>query len=189
MTREDYIKVCSVCTNKSFNPKVGVTCGLTNEVANFKGTCQDFNEDTVAVRHEIMVSDSNRRQNRGVINLGRLALFAVGGIYILFGFLKVYLFAFGDLRYGMLDWIMAAVFIGLGIWSIKKAYLAMIIALGFYCASVLFLAVLNPVTLIQGFLWKILILALLTYGISTARAEEERRKKANSGNDDLLDQA
>lgn len=189
MTREDYIKVCSVCTNKSFNPKVGVTCGLTNEIANFKGTCPDYSENADAVRHEIMAADHRRSENKGVINRGRSALFVVAGLYVLVGFLEAYVILGAHILYGIIDWTIAAVFLGLGIWSYKKASLAMIIGLSFYCLIILLLALVEPLTIIQGVIWKILVIVWLSYGISTARAEEAKQKKVNSGNDDLLDQA
>lgn len=189
MTREDYIKVCSVCTNKSFNPKVGVTCGLTHEVANFEGTCSNFNEDAVAVKHETIASNYNRSQNKGLINRGRFALFVVAGLYVLVGFYEAFVILGADILYGIIDWTIAAVFLGLGIWSYKKAFLAMIIGLSFYCLIILLLALVDPITIIQGIIWKILVIVWLSYGISTARAEEAKQKKANSGIDDLLDQA
>ena len=40
MEREEHLKFCSVCTNRSFNPKVGVTCGLTEQIADFEGNCE-----------------------------------------------------------------------------------------------------------------------------------------------------
>ena len=41
MEREEHLKFCSVCTNRSFNPKVWVTCGLTEQIADFEGNCEN----------------------------------------------------------------------------------------------------------------------------------------------------
>ena len=54
MTREDYIKVCSLCTNRSFNPKTGIVCGITSEPASFNGNCSDYEEDEVATKHKVL---------------------------------------------------------------------------------------------------------------------------------------
>ena len=50
MTREERLKFCSVCTNRAFNPKQGMICGITNEVASFEGTCADYKEDAREVK-------------------------------------------------------------------------------------------------------------------------------------------
>ena len=187
MTREDYIKVCATCTKRSFNPKVGIICGLTNAPADFKGTCPDYNEDENAVKQETLRENHDKKQTRGTINKGRIALFVVGGLYVLVGFYEAFMILGADILFGIIDWTVAAVFIGLGIWSYRKASLALIIGLGFYILIMLLLAVIDPITIIQGIIWKIIIIVWLVYGISSARAEEAKQKKAST-EEDLLDQ-
>jgi hypothetical protein len=188
LTREDYIKVCSVCSNKSFDPKVGIICGLTNEIADFKGNCSDYSEDANAVKHQDLVSDFRNHENRGEINRGRFALFLVGGIYVFVGYWEAFVILYSNILYGIVDWTIAAVFIGLGIWSYKKASLAMIIGLIFYLFMIILFAWIESSTLMLGFIWKILVILWLSFGISKARAEEAKQVKAKAHNDDLLDQ-
>ncbi len=45
MTRQEYIAVCSTCTNRKFNPKLGIICGLTSEIASFENTCESYDDD------------------------------------------------------------------------------------------------------------------------------------------------
>jgi len=45
MTREEYLAVCKTCSNRGFDPKLGVISGLTNAPANFEATCPDYTED------------------------------------------------------------------------------------------------------------------------------------------------
>lgn len=48
MTRKEHLEFCKVCTNRKMNPKVGLVCSLTSEIADFKGSCSNFNRDEVA---------------------------------------------------------------------------------------------------------------------------------------------
>jgi hypothetical protein len=62
----------------------------------------------------------------------------------------------------------------------------MIIGLSFYLLLVIFLAIIDPYTLVQGIIWKVIIVSSLGYGIVTARAQEKENAKVKST--DLLDQ-
>ena len=48
----DISKICQKCANRSFNPKVGLVCGLTQEKPNFIDTCAKFKIDPVNARRE-----------------------------------------------------------------------------------------------------------------------------------------
>jgi hypothetical protein len=80
---------------------------------------------------------------------------------------------------------MAAIFIGLGVWSYKQASLALIIGLIVYVAVIILLAFLDPSSIIKGIIWKVLIIYSLVYSIKTARSEEAKIKKTSV---DLLDE-
>jgi hypothetical protein len=185
MTREERLKFCSVCTNRAFNPKQGMICGITNEVASFEGTCADYKEDA----REVVIED---RKKQGVIgetnkslNKGRYALFIVAGLYVIVGYMEAYVILGHELLFGIIDWSIAAIFIGLGIWSYYKAFLAMVIGLGLYVLINLLLAWAEPSSLFSGIIWKAIVITYLVYGIKTAREEEKKQKPVS---DDLLDQ-
>lgn len=44
-TREQQMEFCKICTNRKFDAQRGLLCGLSNEFANFDGTCVDFTVD------------------------------------------------------------------------------------------------------------------------------------------------
>ena len=45
MTRNEHLAFCKKCTNRSFDPKKGITCKITNDIADFEDSCKDFSLD------------------------------------------------------------------------------------------------------------------------------------------------
>lgn len=186
MTREEYIKICSVCTNRKFNPKEGVVCGLTEMPANFELSCPDYNEDANELRLVKMKESHDKKQANKKVNRGRIALYIVAGMYALAGVYEAFFMLGAHILFGTIDWIVSGIFIGLAILSYKKAFIAMVIGLVVYLGLVVLIAVFDPSTIVQGILWKILITALLVHGIREAKSSESKEVKAV--NEDLLDQ-
>lgn len=186
MTREEHLEYCKVCTNRSFDSKRGVVCGITNNIADFDIECPEYNPDSEAIASRERVKAIRKGETKSTINKGRIALFIIGGLYILRGFLEAYVLPFNDILYGYIDWGIAAVFIGLGIWSYKKPALALTIGLIVYIAIILLLAVVDASTIFEGAIWKILIITYLIYAISTARKEGD--PNPNKSSDEILDQ-
>ena len=186
MTRQEYINICSVCTNRKFRPKDGIICGLTDQPADFELTCSDYNEDTNEVRLAKMTEKQIQKLSNKAVNRGRIALFIVAGMYLLAGTYEAFFMYGADIIFGAIDWGVSAIFIGLAILSYKKAFVAMVIGLAVYLGLVVLLAVFDPSTIIQGIIWKIIIVTFLVLGI-----QETYKKKdvqVNVSNDDLLDQ-
>lgn len=189
MTREDQLKFCSVCTNRGFNPKHGIICGLTNAMATFTESCTDYVKDEKEIQLEEQRKDSLKGETNKEINRGRYALFIVGILYVITGFVESFVIDGHDILYGIIDWIVAAIFIGFGVLSYKKASLALILGLSFYVLIVILLALVDPTTLLKGVLWKILIVVSLVYGLRTSLEEDAKKKKTVMDNGDLLDQS
>lgn len=189
MTRQEHLAFCSVCTNRSFNPKFGIVCGLTKEVANFDPTCADFKEDAAELRiaHEKVAEEKliEKKTINNRINKARIALFLIGGLYVIVGFLEAYVLPEHELLYGIIDWVVAGIFIGLGVWSYKAPVPSLISGLVVYVTLVLLLAAIDVSTLFQGVIWKVAIIYYLIHGIKTAREEAKLVKKSNA---DLLDE-
>jgi hypothetical protein len=185
LTRQDHLAFCSVCTNRSFNPKFGIVCGLTKEVANFDPTCADFKEDAAELRiaHEKVAEEKSNKKK--TISKARIALFLIGGLYVIVGFLEAYVLPGHELLYGIIDWVVAGIFIGLGVWSYKAPVPSLITGLVVYVAIMLLLAVIDVSTLFRGVIWKVAIIYYLIHGIKTAREEAKLVKKSNA---DLLDE-
>lgn len=45
MTREDYVEVCKLCTNRKMDIQEGILCKITDDKANFVNECQHFTKD------------------------------------------------------------------------------------------------------------------------------------------------
>lgn len=186
MTRQEYIKICSVCSNRKFNPKEGIVCGLTDKPADFELTCSYYNEDPNEVRLATMKEKHDKQQSNRVVNRGRIGLYIVAGLYALAGIYEAFFMLGAEVLFGIIDWIVAGIFIGLAILSYKKAFIAMVTGLAVYLLLIVLLAIVDPTTIIQGVIWKILITALLVHGIKEAKSTEVKKEKVSS--DELLDQ-
>jgi hypothetical protein len=44
--RKYHLSYCKICKNKLLNIKVGIECGITNQIANFEQSCQDYKLDS-----------------------------------------------------------------------------------------------------------------------------------------------
>lgn len=86
MTRQDYVKVCNTCKNKSFDRQQGVICNLTKNIASFSNVCEDYLEIEKAVKvnyeKKSYVDEEQLAVNRkgAVKNMIFGALWCVGGI-------------------------------------------------------------------------------------------------------------
>lgn len=65
--------------------------------------------------------------------------------------------------------IVSAIFVGLGIWAQKQAMPALISGISLFTLLILAAAILEPATIVSGFLWKLLIYGFLIRGIKAAR--------------------
>ncbi len=45
MTREEHLRFCKMCLHKKFNVQHGIVCGLTDKIADFEDTCENFRRD------------------------------------------------------------------------------------------------------------------------------------------------
>lgn len=59
MTRQEQLKFCKVCQHKGFNPKLGIICNLTSEVASFENTCENY-----IVDEQIAALENYRKENK-----------------------------------------------------------------------------------------------------------------------------
>jgi len=56
MTREEHLVFCKKCHNRKFDFQTGLKCGLTDELADFEETCENFSHDE-SVKEEIQVEE------------------------------------------------------------------------------------------------------------------------------------
>lgn len=65
MTRKERLRYCKVCKNQDFNPRKGIICNRTNELADFEGECMYYTEDTVQKSkleaNQVLLKDNSKR--------------------------------------------------------------------------------------------------------------------------------
>lgn len=183
MNREAQLKFCGVCKNRTFNPKHGTICGLTNELPTFSGMCKDYLEDEREIRLQTLSKEKEISETKKTLNKGRYALIVIGGLYLLIGVFEAFFMIENQLIFGLLDWGIGAVFIGLGIWSFYKPFVALLSGLIFYIALNLLFALIEPMTLFSGLILKFIVISYLIYSIKVAQNEQSRAQS-----NDILDQ-
>jgi predicted MFS family arabinose efflux permease len=183
--REIQLQYCQICQNRSFDPKHGIICGLTDEKATFELTCPDFKQDEKETTIIEATQKREKKEDLKKVNNARVTLFVIGGFYIIIGFVEAYIIAGHELLFGIVDWVIAGFFIGLGILSQKHPFVAILSGLILYVFIVLLLFLVEPTSLLQGIIWKIAILYYLIMGVKTARQTQLAEDKKNTA--DLLD--
>jgi hypothetical protein len=174
MEREEHLKFCSVCTNRSFNPKVGITCGLTEQIADFEGNCENYVEDKKEVESNKKSNEEEISETKKSINIGRISLFCLGGLYVLVGFIEAYYIEYHHIIFGIIDWFFALIFLGLAIWSYAKPYLALIIGLVLFILLNLLGAFIDPATIFSGIIFKFVVIGFLIHGIKNANLKNQK---------------
>ena len=57
MTRDQHLEFCGRCTNRKFDADRGIVCGLTNDIAAFESTCDNYSIDTAITTIRPSVED------------------------------------------------------------------------------------------------------------------------------------
>jgi len=178
MTHEERLKSCLICTNRDFNPRLGIVCRLTNAVAHFENHCPEFHVDPIAQKAEENNKAVALENEKSTVNQARLVLFALAMVYVVYGIFEGFMLQNSLLLAGIIDFSIAAVFFGLSLLSLKKPFLSLVIGLGFYGLIILLLGIIEPATLLQGIYVKFVVIVALIFGISTARKLEIKEKNA-----------
>ena len=115
------------------------------------------------------------------IRNARNAIFIVAGVQFVFGIITVLLS--GKSADGIAQLIsfcfvllISLVFLALGLWTKKKPYTAILIALIFYGLLLLADAIYEPTTIFKGLLMKIFIIVYLFRGLNEAREAQRFRE-------------
>jgi type II secretory pathway component PulF len=183
MNRDEQLKQCGVCKNRKFDPKVGTICGLIDDLPTFSGICKDYIEESREVRLQRLAKEQEIATTKKTLNQGRYSLIVIGLFYVIMGVFEAFIIPNHELLYGIIDWGIASIFIGLGIWSFFQPYPALISGLVYYILLILLFAILDPMTIFGGIIWKILVIAFLVYSIKIAKNE-----RSASQSNEILDQ-
>ncbi len=79
-----------------------------------------------------------------------------------------------DLSIFIVGLILSVSFLVLGVWSKKKPLAALLSALLLYITLIILNGILDPTTLYQGILWKVLIISYLGKGVYSANAYQKQ---------------
>ena len=183
-TKEERVKYCMTCTNRKFSHHEGVICGLTNQVATFSEECTDYSPDEKQLKLRKLrkreALDNARKKLRNV----RIAIFVIASLTIFYGFYEAFFMAGANVIFGVIDWFMGAVFIGLGIWSYSKPFLSFVIAFSIYVLIQVLFFIVEPVSIFKGIILKGVIIYTFIVGIQQAKKEKESLKPVDES---LLD--
>lgn len=81
--------------------------------------------------------------------------------------------------------VLVAIFAGHGIFAGKNPYAATLTALILYGLLIIAYAMVDPITIIGGLIWKIAIIASLVYGLKAASEAKQLKQKLSSVTFDL----
>ena len=138
-------------------------------------------DDAAAQEHSSIfpaISEMDKEEYERGIRKARNALFIVGALMFVVDMvmLAAQRDALGNdeiMITVVLDVVILAAFIALGIWSKRKPYTALVIGLILFCAIQLLAAIGDPVSLVKGIIVKIFVIAALVSGIRKAKQLQE----------------
>ena len=120
MTREEQVAYCLNCKLRSFDPKKGVLCSLTNDYADFEDICDSFKVDPAAknrnTKHAERQSEKQLlKDTLGLSTFGVRSVSAAGWITTGFGgFIFLFFLLFGSIS------IWGTFFIIIGLVTVNK---------------------------------------------------------------------
>jgi hypothetical protein len=117
--------------------------------------------------------DIQSRDHQKYIRQARLTIFVVAGIQLFFGMISGFEFGgnTGWFVFGITAFI-ALIFFALGIWTRKKPFTAILIALIIYSVLLVTDLIMQPSTIIKGILIKVFVIIFLVRGLKKAREAE-----------------
>lgn len=100
------------------------------------------------------------------IKSARNTLFILSGIITVFGFF-VYLRTEDIIGFAT-NLVISFIYLALAFWSKEKPLIALLVGLLLYITIIVISAIVEPATLVQGILWKIIIISFLGKGLYSA---------------------
>jgi hypothetical protein len=157
------ISVCYHCKQKDLNAEEMFcpNCGFPQ-----KGTQEEQRKFILEYR----LKHSAIREGKKNITRARNYLFFVA-------FLNFMTFAFAGSIGIIIGLILAGIYVGLALWSIKKPFPALLTGLITYVTLLIFFGILDPINLLAGVFWKIAIIVALVYAIYSVKDIEKLEKE------------
>ena len=101
MTREEHLSYCKICLNRKMDMKKGLVCNLTNEIADFQETCENFKEDPIKKKELESIPSIQEVDNTMKLNNGSqwflwiFGLSAINTLILFFGGQVSFIFGLG----------------------------------------------------------------------------------------------
>ncbi len=127
MTRTEQLEFCKICKNQQFDPKKGIVCNRTGEIADFSGECEYYDEDHELKLKRILPKGElrdNATRSKLIINVF-IAICIINLIAVISGYFEFELLerivsggtyteneiSLNDLRQGIIGLIQGALYI------------------------------------------------------------------------------
>jgi hypothetical protein len=103
----------------------------------------------------------------------RILLFVLAGLTLLLLVSAAPFDTLGRIISGGIIVLFAGVFVVLALWTKKRPFTALLCALIFYVSIIGIAAILDPSTIIQGWIWKVVIIILLILGLRNGKEAQD----------------
>lgn len=110
------------------------------------------------------------------INKARNILFILAGLNLVAGLLMGVLIQ-TDIAMLISSVILAGIYLGLGLWSRTKPFPAIITGLIVYITIIVISAMIEPMSIVSGIIWKVIIISGFIYGYKGAKEGEEIKEQ------------
>jgi hypothetical protein len=122
--------------------------------------------DKAKYHAEQSMARGKSREAPKLIKQARNTLFFVAGLTFLYGI--IIFFAQDDTATLIAAAIMTGIYLLLGFWSQQKPLIALVLGLFLYLTNIVLSAIIEPETIYQGIIVKIIVIAFLAKGINSA---------------------
>ena len=164
---------CNHCNNQVADPDIFCQqCGYP-----VRGSEQQVNEFNYQVGYKQMQLDDSHSG----VRKGRNSLYVVAGIFTVYGLIYYLMNEEAENATALLltNIMLALVFLLLGFWSMKKPIAALISGLTLFVAVHLLNFIVEPITLFQGIIMKVLVIIYLVRALRAAFEAEKISKDLN----------
>lgn len=149
---------CSIC--KSTVNTESVYCSNC-------GFPQNGTDKEVSIFHANRVMENRKIKDAAdKISSARKTLYVMSGLSLIIGI--ILFFTMDDVSILISNVVLSVIYLMLALWSSQKPLMALLLGLLLYLTTIIITAVVDPTTIIRGFIWKILIIAYLGKGIYSA---------------------
>lgn len=166
-------------------PKEEILCGSCNtQVSDTDAFCDNCGYPVKGTEEEqrFFLSERSAKEidlieyNSQIKKAGN-TLYIIAGLWAVWGL--IFYVQSHDTAELVADLVLIVLFAGLGLWSRRKPLTAIISGAALYAIVLILLAVVNPISIISGILWKIMIIGAFIRGIKAAIEVEKVKKELN----------